>query len=81
MRRYVEDASRIIEQLDTPRKLQPPRNYGGRKDDFAWLDQPERPARKYNSALSSPGRLCPNELCKEFVAGKPKTCPHCQVVL
>lgn len=43
-------------------------------DEYAWLVAPD-PARRYDSSLSKPGRLC--GWCRGFVAGGVAQCPVC----
>jgi hypothetical protein len=80
----VTAVSGILRQLDFSSRKKPRiQSYveAKKKDEFAWLTEPQQPRRNYDSSLSSPGRLCPNRLCRRFVSGKPKECPSCRTSL
>ncbi|MDQ6769474.1 MAG: hypothetical protein M3Z54_05765 [Gemmatimonadota bacterium] len=72
MRRYVAEVSKIVQQLD----IESVGASRTRPDEWSWLAEPEQPRRRYNSSLSSPGRLC--GICRGFVAGRgTEICGHC----
>jgi hypothetical protein len=45
------------------------------EDPFAFLTQPEKSLRTYDSTLSKPGKYC--KVCRSFVSGGLKECHTC----
>lgn len=44
-------------------------------DPYAFMTEPQKSVRTYDSTLSHPGRFCSN--CRGFVGGDLKECPVC----
>jgi hypothetical protein len=84
--RFVAAVSRILKKMDVVKakpKHGPIPSYINHRqllgeDEWDYLTAPEREQRKYNSSLSTPGRICHVEWCRSFVAGPvDRPCPYC----
>lgn len=49
------------------------------EDEWAFLTEPPKSVRTYDSTLSKPGKMCP--VCRNFVAGGLQECHVCWTVV